>query len=494
MLSWQALTGVADGPGRARALRGRHGVRRAPAWPRSHGCAGCRSRLPAWAYTFPMAAASAAAISMAAARPQVTYDVVAVLLLSGTHRARARRGCTHPAGRRPPPDLRAGMSTVTTHTWPPDWKRVLVVVAHPDDESFALGALLDRFVQDGADVSMLCLTRGEASTLGADADDLAAVRADELAAAGAVLGMASTTALTHPDGGLAAVDPATLAADIDRHVEQTRPDGILVFDPASGVTGHPDHATASLAAIAAAERLGLPVLGWALPQTVADTLNAEYGAAFVGYPADALARGGRRPQAPADGDRLPRQPGRARQRAVAPPGAARRPRVPAHPRSDTLNPRRTAVTRRSTAALVLAAVVAATLATSGCSGSGDSTVAVSAGPTASAAPTTGAELGAAEFAAALKRPGTTIVDVRTPEEYAQGHLPGAVNVDVSSPDFSAQIATLDPSAPYAVYCRSGNRSGVAVATMAEQGFTNAYHLRRRHRRLAGRRWRGRHRT
>ena len=134
------------------------------------------------------------------------------------------------------------------------------------------------------------------------------------------------------------------------------------------------------------------------------------------------------------------------------------------------------MTRRSTAALVLAAVVAATLATSGCSGSADSTVAVSAGPTASAAPTTGAELGAAEFAAALKRPGTTIVDVRTPQEYAQGHLPGAVNVDVSSPDFAAQIATLDPSAPYAVYCRSGNRSGVAVATMAEQGFTDAYHL------------------
>lgn len=132
--------------------------------------------------------------------------------------------------------------------------------------------------------------------------------------------------------------------------------------------------------------------------------------------------------------------------------------------------------RRSTAALVLAAVVAATLATSGCSGSTDSTVAVSAGPTASAAPANGAEVDAAEFAAALKRPGTTIVDVRTPQEYAQGHLPGAVNVDVSSPDFAAQIETLDPSAPYAVYCRSGNRSGVAVATMAERGFTNAYHL------------------
>jgi phage shock protein E len=134
------------------------------------------------------------------------------------------------------------------------------------------------------------------------------------------------------------------------------------------------------------------------------------------------------------------------------------------------------VTRRPTAALALAAVVAATLVTSGCSGSTDATVAVSAGPTASSAPAGGAELGAAEFAAALKRPGTTIIDVRTPQEFAQGHLPGAVNVDVSSPDFAARIATLDPSAPYAVYCHSGNRSAVAVTAMKDQGFTDAYHL------------------
>ncbi len=132
--------------------------------------------------------------------------------------------------------------------------------------------------------------------------------------------------------------------------------------------------------------------------------------------------------------------------------------------------------RRTTAALVLAVALGGTLATSGCSGTGDSTVAVSAGATASAAPTAGSALAPAEFAAALKRPGTTIVDVRTPAEYAQGHLPGAVNVDVSSPDFATQLASLDPSAPYAVYCHSGNRSGVAVTTMAGQGFTNAYHL------------------
>jgi LmbE family N-acetylglucosaminyl deacetylase len=180
------------------------------------------------------------------------------------------------------------MSAVPTQSWPPDWRRVLVVVAHPDDESFALGALLDRLVQDGAEVTMLCLTRGEASTLGAGGDDLATVRAAELAAAGEVIGLAATTALTHPDGGLAALDPAVLAAEVDRQIETTRPDGILVFDPASGVTGHTDHAAASLAAIDAAARRDLPVLGWALPRAVADTLNAEYGAAFVGHPVDTL--------------------------------------------------------------------------------------------------------------------------------------------------------------------------------------------------------------
>lgn len=136
------------------------------------------------------------------------------------------------------------------------------------------------------------------------------------------------------------------------------------------------------------------------------------------------------------------------------------------------------MTRRPTAvrALAVALVLGSTLVTSGCADSSNGPVAVSAGPTASAAPTSGAELGAAEFAAALKRPGTTIVDVRTPAEFAQGHLPGAVNLDVSSPEFATRLATLDPRAPYAVYCQSGNRSGVALTTMAQQGFTSTYHL------------------
>ncbi len=122
--------------------------------------------------------------------------------------------------------------------------------------------------------------------------------------------------------------------------------------------------------------------------------------------------------------------------------------------------------------------VAAIVAVVGLSACSDSSVAPSAtaGPVATAAPAPGTALDASAFAAALKRPGTTVVDVRTPAEFAEGHLPGAVNVDVSSPSFATTIAALDPAAPYAVYCKSGNRSAVALQAMQGAGFGAAYHL------------------
>lgn len=48
-----------------------------------------------------------------------------------------------------------------------------------------------------------------------------------------------------------------------------------------------------------------------------------------------------------------------------------------------------------------------------------------------------------------------MIDVRTPAEFASGHLEGAINIDVQSPDFDQQVAQLDPSATYLVYCRGG---------------------------------------
>jgi rhodanese-related sulfurtransferase len=62
--------------------------------------------------------------------------------------------------------------------------------------------------------------------------------------------------------------------------------------------------------------------------------------------------------------------------------------------------------------------------------------------------------------------------VRTPEEFAAGHLGGAVLVDIKDASFDARIAELDPSLSYVVYCRSGNRSAQAVERMKAAGFGN----------------------
>jgi len=62
-----------------------------------------------------------------------------------------------------------------------------------------------------------------------------------------------------------------------------------------------------------------------------------------------------------------------------------------------------------------------------------------------------------------------IIDVRTPEEFAAGHLEGAVLIDIKDTSFDSKIAALDPDAAYIVYCRSGNRSAQAVERMRGAG-------------------------
>ncbi len=65
-----------------------------------------------------------------------------------------------------------------------------------------------------------------------------------------------------------------------------------------------------------------------------------------------------------------------------------------------------------------------------------------------------------------------ILDVRTPEEFAEGHLEGATMLDFYEADFAAQLAELDPDKPYLLYCRSGNRSGQTLEMMRDLGFTD----------------------
>jgi rhodanese-related sulfurtransferase len=83
---------------------------------------------------------------------------------------------------------------------------------------------------------------------------------------------------------------------------------------------------------------------------------------------------------------------------------------------------------------------------------------------------------AAEALLAAPPAGLVVLDVRTPEEFAAGHLDGAVMIDFQSPSFAADVVALGEDTPVFVYCRSGNRSAQAVAAMVQLGFTDLTEL------------------
>ncbi|MDN4483040.1 rhodanese-like domain-containing protein [Demequina lignilytica] len=114
--------------------------------------------------------------------------------------------------------------------------------------------------------------------------------------------------------------------------------------------------------------------------------------------------------------------------------------------------------RIKTRAAMLGAAMLAAVTLSACSGGEDAPLAFD-----------GGHVSAERFAEAVATDGVVVIDVRTPAEYAEGHLPEAVNIDVQGADFDAQVAALDPEGEYAVYCRSGNRSRAAIEEMAADG-------------------------
>jgi len=76
----------------------------------------------------------------------------------------------------------------------------------------------------------------------------------------------------------------------------------------------------------------------------------------------------------------------------------------------------------------------------------------------------------------LGNPDFIILDVRTSSEFHDGHIEGALNIDVNLPSFSEELEQLDKNATYLIYCRSGNRSRTALRIMDDLAFTRAYHL------------------
>ena len=159
---------------------------------------------------------------------------------------------------------------------------VLLVFAHPDDESFGPGATIAALARRGHRLTLLTMTRGEKSTLGIEAaggtEALAELRERELKHAARELGIAELRLHRHPDGGLAETPREALLGLVASSLEELRPAVVLTFGR-GGISGHSDHVTIGQIALQASTQLhhaeGAPagVYGWAMPAHIASILQ-----------------------------------------------------------------------------------------------------------------------------------------------------------------------------------------------------------------------------
>jgi rhodanese-related sulfurtransferase len=86
------------------------------------------------------------------------------------------------------------------------------------------------------------------------------------------------------------------------------------------------------------------------------------------------------------------------------------------------------------------------------------------------------EINAAEFAKRRAKSKTVVLDVRSPEEFAKGHITGAINLNIHSPDFAAKAAQFDKKKPILVNCHVGSRGAIAAAELRRLGFKSVFNL------------------
>jgi LmbE family N-acetylglucosaminyl deacetylase len=124
-------------------------------------------------------------------------------------------------------------------------KRLLAVLAHPDDESLGLGGTLARYASEGVQTYLVTATPGDRGRFFDDAarpsnEEVGRVRAAELHAAASVLGIGDVSLLGYGDGRLDQADPLEVASRIADTIRRARPQVVITFGP-DGAYGHPDH-------------------------------------------------------------------------------------------------------------------------------------------------------------------------------------------------------------------------------------------------------------
>lgn len=151
--------------------------------------------------------------------------------------------------------------------------RLMCITAHPDDEASNFGGTLRLYADRRVETSVICLTPGQAGSHrgGAKSDqELAVMRREEFAAACEILKVNHAAVLDYPDGRLHRQESYHVACDLVRRIREFRPQVVLTFGPEGGLTGHTDHAVASI--------LGTLAYHWAgrtnrFPEQLADGLG-----------------------------------------------------------------------------------------------------------------------------------------------------------------------------------------------------------------------------
>ena len=140
-------------------------------------------------------------------------------------------------------------------------RRLLAVLAHPDDESFGPGGTLARYAREGVYVIVCVVTDGRAGAVGhvlAAPEELPCIRREELRRAAEVLGIRELHAWDYPDGQLMEMDWVRIEKRIVELIRRTRPHVVITFGPEGGGNQHPDHQAVSHLTTAAFEHAGDP--------------------------------------------------------------------------------------------------------------------------------------------------------------------------------------------------------------------------------------------
>jgi LmbE family N-acetylglucosaminyl deacetylase len=119
-------------------------------------------------------------------------------------------------------------------------RRMVVILAHPDDESFPLGGTLAKYASERVEITLVCATKGEAGIPGLAREKTSYLRERELLAAAEVLGLSDVRFLGWLDGELDRADESTVIGQLVAILSEIQPQIVITFG-ADGISGHPDH-------------------------------------------------------------------------------------------------------------------------------------------------------------------------------------------------------------------------------------------------------------